>query len=200
MFNQPGFHRGHAAVEPNQEEQKRMQKVRVLAAAAALAALGATGGQALAASQVITLNATVASYCTSSGTGSETISLTSLVTSGFIAATPTNSTALNILCNNKTNVSLSSANGGLFDPAVTSAATGFQNRINYNATVTIGGASATVAATGATKAAIVGSTVATATAFSDTGDKVVITPVVNASPIMSGTGYTDTLTLSVIAQ
>ncbi|MCB1518990.1 MAG: hypothetical protein KDJ37_00270 [Hyphomicrobiaceae bacterium] len=160
--------------------------------------LGLTAGVANATDQDITINATVAPFCTIDGSLAPAAKTQALTVNnvGVVDTTPISVSIGDVVCNKAANVTLKSANGGLFDPAIGSADAGFQHRINYEASVTAP-AAASVAANGATVAPITGTTATTSGATSSANVAVTITPTANTSPLMAGSGYTDTLTVTI---
>ena len=176
-------------------------KIRMLAVtAAAMAMMGAGGAIAAGTSQNITITASVAGFCSTTGNASLTQSLTNDIVDGIATANSHDVSVGDFTCNTNAHVSLSSLKGALYDPAVTSATGPFYNRINYEAATTIGGASVTLAAnrSDASPAPLSSTADTTGGAFVATGAKVTITPTVNTGhPLVAGTGYTDTLTLKV---
>lgn len=163
------------------------------------AVLGLTATGALATDQDITLNATVDPFCTVGGSLTPA-ALTQAIpvgTTGNVVTAPISVNIGNVVCNKASTATLSSAKGGLFDPAIASAASGFQHRINYTAGIT-DPVTATVTAGASTVTATSGTGVATSGATSSTNVAVTITPTANTLPLMAGTGYTDTLKVSFV--
>jgi hypothetical protein len=173
-----------------------MIRVRVLAAIAALAAMHAVSSDAEAASQIITLSATVPGYCTVGGGPSSTTSATVPITALDLpntAAIPVTGLGA-VVCNENTQLTLTTTNGGLTGPA---AVAGFSNRIDYTASATYGsGATSTTQAltTNGTAGASAGpSTASTMGASNSQSFTVTVTPIA-ASPLLAGL-YSDTLTV-----
>ncbi len=166
---------------------------------AALLGLTATAASAQSASQDITLNASVAKFCTIGGSGSPGAITRNIPTdaTGNVVTTAINVNIGDVVCNTASTTTLSSLKGGLFDPGITSAASGFQHRINYSASVAAPVA-ASVAASAATVTPTSGTGVASTGATSNTAVNVTINPTANTLPLMAGTGYTDTLTVSIV--
>ena len=181
-----------------------MRKLIMTCAAAALLAITASGASAQGAvTQNFNLSATVTSYCSVAGTtsGAATVINQTIPTT---ATGNVNTAAIpvsigTILCNKGANIQLSSQKGALLGP---SAATSFQNYINYSATTTgfpTAQASVNANVTTGTATVTTGTSVATNNApFSITGG-VTITPTANGTPLMAGS-YSDVLTLTVTPQ
>ena len=162
------------------------------------ALLGLTATAASATDQDITLNASVAKFCTIGGTLTPATLTQNIPTTstGNVVVTPISVAIGDVVCNTASTVTLSSAKGGLFDPAA-AAATGFQNYINYSASVAAP-VSASVNANGTAVAGIAGTPVVTSGATSSAAVAVTITPTANASPLVYGTAYQDTLKVSIV--
>lgn len=167
---------------------------------AAILGLNATG--AMAADQDITLNATVAAFCSIDGnttTGNaRTASLTSLVSNGVVAdaqAVTLSGSDSPAVCNKAANITLTSLNSGL--TSATSASGDFVNVIDYSASVTFGAATASIDTT--TQAANVATT-AVATGGPAAGT-VAITVATKATPagkyLVAAGDYSDTLKVSI---
>ena len=179
-----------------------MRNVRVLAALAAASAFGACGGNAFAASQIITLNATVPGYCT---VGGSSTSVTTTATVPILATGFPNTAAIPVaglgavICNENAQLTLNTLNGGLTGP---SATTGFSIRIDYTAVATYGtvpgsGTSQTITTTGAANTTTAASTSSTVGASASTPFTVTVTPITTANPLAIG-AYTDTLTVNFL--
>ena len=169
---------------------------KIIAATAVLAAMSSA---AMATDQDITLNATVDPFCTiggslTPGAIAQTIPTTS---TGGVVTTAINVDIGTVTCNRASTVQLLSAKGGLFDPALTSAPSGFQNFISYGATISVPAASSITAANTA-PAAATGSTGTSSGASADANVTVTITPTAASNPLLAGTGYTDTLTVRIL--
>lgn len=177
-----------------------MRVGKVIVASVVVVGLAATTARAT--DRVINLAATVPAFCRING------SLTPGAINQTIplnAAQDVDTTAINVnignvICNKASNVRLTSSNGALLGPI---GAAGFQNYINYGASVAAPVA-ASVAANLITGTATLtqGAQVATAGPTSSPNVNVTITPTANALPLVAsapGT-YNDTLTISVTPQ
>jgi len=174
-----------------------MKKLMMTAASAAILAVGA--GAAQATDQNINLNATVTGFCTIGGSLTPTTINQSIptTTTGDVVTTPINVALGAVVCNKASDVTLSSLKGGVF--SATSAPSGFQNRINYTASVSAPtAASVNANATAVTPTA--GATASTGGATSDPAVNVTITPTLNVDPLVAATDYSDTLTVSIVPQ
>lgn len=163
------------------------------------ALLGLTATAASATDQNITLNATVDPFCTIGGslTPSDMTQIIPVGSTGNVVTAPILVTIGDVVCNKASTVTLSSLKGGLFDPGIATAASGFQHRINYIASIAAPVA-ASVSASAASITQTTGPAVTTSGATSDAAVAVTIAPVGNTSPLMAGTGYTDTLKVSIV--
>lgn len=154
----------------------------------------AAHAHAQAAQQEIQISATVASSCTINGASTGVVDTATI---GIDAAgdvivspiTPTNAPYVNVVCNAPSTIQLKSTQGG-----VTTAATGtgFTNIINYQASATWNGQTATIDTASITTAA--GQETGTAEPVSaGSGDlDVTITPEANSQPLIGG-NYSDSL-------
>jgi hypothetical protein len=149
---------------------------------------------AQAAQQEIQISATVPSSCTINGasTGVVDTATIGIDSSGNVIVspiTPTNSPYVNVVCNAPSTIQLKSTQG-----AVTTAAagTGFQNIIDYQASATWNGQTATIDT--ATIPTAAGQETGTAEPVSaGSGDlDVTITPELNSEPLIGG-NYSDSL-------
>ncbi len=163
------------------------------------AILGLTATGAAATDQNITLTATVNAFCKIGGslTPSTVPQVIPVDGNGDVDTTQINVNIGTIMCNKASTATLSSLKGGLFDPAIASADSGFQHRINYTAGIT-DPVTASVTANASTITATSGTGVPTSGATVSNNVNVAITPAANGSPLMAGTGYTDTLTVSIV--
>jgi hypothetical protein len=152
-------------------------------------------------SRAVTVNGTVAKYCTINGVATGTTDTATIPVSALGAVTTSviNRSYANVLCNVTSNVQLSSANGAV--RIVTSPPSGFTNQINYSSTASFSGANAVFdtssnpAATGAES----GGTSTTTSALPTGTLAVTITPQATAQPLLPGS-YSDVLTVSIIPQ
>ena len=180
-----------------------MRSLFIRAGIAAFAFAGAASANAQTATQDINITATVTKACTvnnavagTAGTAVIPVSAAGAVTT--TAITPTGSPFANVVCNAPSNLQLTSLSGGVVNAGTATA--GFSKIINYSASATWGGATATVdtstapAAAGNESGAL--APIATANAGSLT---VSITPIANPLPLIIG-AYADTLRVSIIPQ
>ena len=172
-----------------------LKKLMMTAASAAVLAAGAGAAQAV--DQNINLNASVSGFCTINSSLAPSLINQSIPTTGDgnVNTAPIVVPLGAVVCNNAANVSLASLKGGVFSGT---SAPGFQNRINYTASVSSPAAVALNA-----NAAIVTPTtagpVASLGAVSDPGVNVTITPSVNTLPLVAASDYNDTLTVTIAA-
>lgn len=171
-----------------------MKKLLLGSGLAALLAF--SGGAVQAADQEIELSATVAGFCTTTGAASIPQAIPT-DSSGNVVDSNIDVNIGDIVCNGPTDVQLSSANGGVF--SATSAPSGFQNVINYQASVTAPTA-ASVNANASTPTPTAGATASTSGATSNTGVLVTIDPTPNPLPLVAASDYADTLTVSITPQ
>lgn len=162
------------------------------------AILAATSGSAFAqaASQNVTITATVAAFCTIDGlaTGTaNTASATSQITNGQVtggALTLANAASPSV-CNKASTISMSSANKGIL--SATPATAPFINKIDYTATANVGATQATYATIG--DAAVNGTT------GGATAENLVIAITTVSTPgtnyLVAANDYTDTLTVTL---
>ena len=180
-----------------------MRSFFIRAAIAAFAVASAASANAQTATQDINITATVTKACTvnnavagTAGTAVIPVTAAGAVTTTTI--TPTGSPFANVVCNAPSNLQLTSLSGGVVNAGTATA--GFSKIIDYSASATWGGATATVdtsstpAAAGSESGAL--AAIATANAGSLT---VSITPIANALPLIIG-AYSDTLRVSIIPQ
>ncbi len=181
--------------------------MRAVAAITAVALLALPAGRAMAqtATQDIDITATVLNSCTINNVAVGTPNGTANIpVTGFAAGavntatiTPTGSPFANVACNTASNLLLTSLNGGVEN--VNAPPAGFTNIINYNASATWNGATATIntAVPPTADAAEPGTAVATT---AGTGNLVVtITPQANTLSLVTGT-YNDTLRVTLTPQ
>lgn len=161
------------------------------------AILGLTATGALAESQDININATVTSFCTLAA-GSSNGDVSIAVTNGVPGAV-TGSNTFDVLCNNSTTVTLSSANGGLNGDSGLTATSPFSKKINYTATATgvDGGSTNLSLTTDGTPAG--SSNVHIGGAIAATVPVAISSPTINGGSVLLAGGYSDVLTLSVVA-
>lgn len=162
---------------------------------AVVLALGA--GSAQAADQDIVIGAEVSGFCTLTGFTGDLDATLDTDTSGNVVDTDVEVPVGDVKCNGNTEVKLSSLKGGVF--SATAAPSGFQNRINYAASVTAPTA-ASVTANAATPTVTNGVAAFTGGPTNDTNVKVTINPTLNTDPLVAANDYSDTLTLSITAQ
>lgn len=187
-----------------------MRKMIGIAAAAALL-FAAGGANAQSASSSITLSGTAAPTCNipttpvaSSNTNvtinSSTAAASSLTVTSFIdTAAVANAAALtltyaNAMCNYAHNVGVQTTNGGIKQQSGTTTVIGgtFANNVNYTATATFGGSTATITTNGTANAKQ-----STAVAGANMGNLVLTVSVAaGTNPVLQGS-YSDTLTLQI---
>lgn len=181
-----------------------MRSFLKIAAIAALAVIGAGSASAQTATQDINITATVTKACTvnnavagTAGTAVIPVSAAGAVTT--TAITPAGSPFANVVCNAPSNLQLTSLSGGVRNGAG-AAPSGFTNIIDYSASATWGGATATVDTVTAPAAAGNESGALAPIAAANAGNLTVsITPQANALPLVIG-AYSDTLRVSIIPQ
>lgn len=174
-----------------------MKKLLLGSGLAAL--LAVAGGAAQAADQNIQLDADVSGFCTVGGseTPSDINQTIPTDSSGNVIDSDILIDIGDVICNGPTDVQLSSLNGGVF--SATSAPSGFQNYINYAASVTAPTA-ASVSANATTPTPTSGTVASTAGATNDTSVIVTIDPTANPDPLVAANDYADTLTVSITPQ
>jgi hypothetical protein len=179
--------------------------VRTILAATALCCLAPwSTAFAQSATQDINITATVPGLCTINGlaTGSPVGTAVIPTTSGNVDVTPitpTGSPFANVVCNGPSQLQLTSLNGGVFN---TASAAGFDNIINYSASATWHGVTATINTSTNPAASVGGSESGTPAPVATAGSgalSVTITPIANAQPLMVGT-YSDTLRITLTPQ
>ena len=148
-----------------------------------------------------TLSGTVAKVCTIGGVAtpaadSATIPITS---AGAVNTAAINKTYANAACNTPSNLQLTSQNGAVKNSGT--APSGFSNLINYSASASFSGASASLdTATIATATGAEPGTAVSTTGATPSGTmSVTITPQANSTPLITGT-YTDTLRITITPQ
>lgn len=179
-----------------------MRKFLVSALLAVASLAGANAANAQTATQDITLNASVASYCTIGGsTNPAALVRTIPVTSGVVDTTVINVSVGSVVCNNAADVIATSVRGGVWDGNAVPA-TGTVNIINYTGAATFGGATSTIdtatAAGAAAAANEAGNTATTANAASG-NLTVAITPQAAGGTLEPSAAYTDTLRVTLTA-
>ncbi len=180
-----------------------MRSLLKFAVIAAFALAGAGSANAQTATQDINITATVTKACTvnnavsgTPGTAVIPVSAAGAVTT--TAITPTGSPFANVVCNAPSNLQLTSLSGGVVNAAA--AVAGFSKIIDYSASATWGGATATLnTSTVATAAAAESGPLAPIAAANAGSLSVTITPIANALPLIIG-AYSDTLRVSIIPQ
>lgn len=150
------------------------------------------GAWSQTATQNINLNATVADYCTINGSATGALqSRTITVTGGVVSTTAlTQVSVASVACSKISDLTLSTTNTGLTGP---SAVTGFQNVIHYTAAAAFDGATPTLNTSSGTSATAATTGAATGTLTVD------ITPIANASPMVTGS-YADVLVVTLTPQ
>ncbi len=175
-----------------------MRKYLVLAMTAIAALMTASAANAQA-TQDITINATVASYCTINNiTNPTALTATIPVSNGIVNTSLISNTVANVACNNSAQVLATSLSGGVTTGGSPNAGT--TNIINYTGAATFGGATSTINT--ATNPAVGANEAATSalTSSAASGNLVVtITPALPSQLLMPGT-YTDTLRVTLTAQ
>lgn len=161
----------------------------------------AAGAHAQAAQQEIQISATVTSSCTINGasTGVVDTATIGIDASGDVIVspiTPTNAPYVNVVCNAPSTLQLRSTEGAVKTAAT---GTGFSNIINYQASATWNGQTATIDT--ATIATATGQETGTAEPVSaGSGDlDVTITPEANSQPLIGG-NYSDSLFILLTPQ
>ncbi len=162
--------------------------------------IAANSGTVIA-SRGFTVTGTVAKSCTIGGVSNPTADTATIPVSaaGAVNTAVINKSYANVSCNTPSNVQLTSQNGAVKSSGA--AGNGFTNMIDYAASATFSGATATLNT--ATNPAATGSE--TGAAVSTTGTQpagtmsVAITPQANASKLLGGT-YSDTLTITITPQ
>jgi opacity protein-like surface antigen len=169
-----------------------MKKLMITVATLALYA-----GNAQAADQDINIGAEVSGFCTLTGFTGALDATLDTDTSGNVVDENVEVPVGDVKCNGNTEVKLSSLKGGVF--SAVAAPSGFQNRINYVASVTAPTA-ASVTANKTTPSTTNGTAAFTGGPTNDTNVTVTIDPTLNTDPLVAATDYSDTLTLSITAQ
>ena len=175
--------------------------VRGALAAAALTFVTAASAQT--ATQDINISATVTKACTVNNTatgtpGTATIPVSAAGAVTTTAITPTGSPFASVACNAPSTLLLTSLNGAVKN--ATAPAAGFTNLIDYTASATWNGVTATVNTSTVAGATGPEAGVAQSVATANSGNLTVsITPLANASPLITGT-YNDTLRVTLTPQ
>ena len=179
-----------------------MRKLLVSAILALASLAGANAANAQTATQDITLNASVASYCTIGGaTNPSALTRTVPVTNGVVDTTAINVSVASVVCNNAADVIATSVRGGVWDGNASSAP-GTVNIINYTAAATFGSVTSTIntaTASGAAAAANEAGNTATTAGAASGNLAVAITPQAAGGTLEPSTGYTDTLRVTLTA-
>jgi hypothetical protein len=170
---------------------------KLLISAAALAAM-ATG--AMATDQTITLNATVAPFCSIDGNTSSPQANANLVpitvVNGIPTAVAAQPASMAIVCNKASNVSMTSTNQGVKSSTAPATAAPFSNKINYVATAS-GFASGTLT----TSSAATTGNIPVSGASAATLNVAISAPTVaGGTYLYAASDYTDTLTVSIVPQ
>jgi hypothetical protein len=151
-------------------------------------------------SQTFTVTGQVAKSCTIGGVAHPSSDTATIPISagGLVNTSPINRSYANAVCNTPSNLQLTSQNGAV---TTASAVTGLQNFINYSASASFSGASASLDTAGNPGASGSESGSPSPTSGNTpTGTlSVTITPEINTGRLVAG-GYTDTLTISIIPQ
>jgi hypothetical protein len=175
-----------------------MKRHLCIAAVAALELFGAKGAFAQAATQNITINATVPGYCTVGGGATASTSATIPVTNGAPNTSQITVAGLgSVICNENATLTLSTLNGGVTGPG---AVTGFSNRIDYTAAASYG--TLTPATISLTTSGTPGASSAVSSANTDGASStglpfsVKITPATPVHTLVAG-AYSDTLSVLV---
>lgn len=156
--------------------------------------------QGQASSQTFTVTGQVAKSCTIGGlfhpsADTATIPITA---SGQVVTAVINKSYANAVCNTPSSLQLASQNGGV---TTASTATGLQNFINYSASASFSGASATIdtATNPGTGAQESGSPASTSGSLPSGTLSVSIVPQLNSKSLVAGS-YADTLTITITPQ
>jgi hypothetical protein len=171
---------------------------KLLIGAAALAAVAGYGLAANAADQVINLSGTVSSFCTINGSATPADITPSFptVTDGNVPnGVSTDISIGQVVCNTASLVKLTSLNGAAITSPFVAAPSGFQNYVNYTASVSspapvtlnansTSGTAATLFQQNTSGGASVGNV------------DVTLTAVGTSAPLVAGT-YSDVLTISI---
>ena len=153
------------------------------------------------ATRAFSVTGTVAKSCTINGAATPGADAAAIPVSaaGAVNTAPIVKSYLNVLCNNLSNLQITSQSGAV--KSATAASAGFANLINYSATSMFGGATstlntATIAAATVAEAGTIG---ATSTSTPNGTLSVTITPQLPALPLVKGS-YADTLRVTIIPQ
>jgi hypothetical protein len=150
---------------------------------------------ALVTSATLSVSATVTKICSIGGntTPSADSAVIPISTAGDVNTSPIFKTYANVDCNAMTNITLSSSNLGV--TSVIAAPANFTNVINYSASATLGGATATLnTATGNTTTGVISNSGGATGSMS-----VTITPQTPSKPLVQGS-YSDTLSITLTPQ
>lgn len=180
-----------------------------VAAIFASTALWATQASAQSAFQDITITATVPNACTinnvSGDSGVASTAAITINTNGSVntaAVTPTAIAGLSVACNANATIQLSSLTGGvsLGGATLAQSAAGFQQVIDYQASATWNGVTASINTATTTGALAVETGTAANTTGANAGTLTVsVTPTANALPLAAG-NYSDTLRVTFTPQ
>jgi hypothetical protein len=172
-----------------------IKKAFSVAALAAVSMMGATQAFAQAATQDVSLTATVPKYCNigtppSAAGATRDIAINTDGSVDTLTAVP-NVVAGGVSCNTATSVQVKSLSGGVTTGGTAPA--GFTNKIDYTASAKLGTApSASVD----TELSPTGTAVSTGGATSGSLT-ISVTPKASATPLVAGTGYADTLRVTL---
>jgi hypothetical protein len=162
---------------------------------------GASNTPVGGAAPALNVSATVVGSCTIGGVNTPSADTATIPVnaSGNVVTTAINRSYVSVVCSGISNVQLTSLNGAVKSSAT--AVSGFSKLINYSATATFFGASATLntatipTATGSES----GSASSTSSGSPSGTMSVAITPAANTSPLLAGS-YTDTLRITITPQ
>jgi hypothetical protein len=156
--------------------------------------------QAQVSSQTFTVIGQVAKSCTIGGVAhpSADTATIPITAAGQVTTSPINKSYANAVCNTPSNLQLTSQNGAVM---TTNTAAGLQNFINYAASASFAGASASLnTATNPAAAGQESGSPASTSGGTPTGSlSVTITPELNVSRLVAGS-YADTLTIAITPQ
>jgi hypothetical protein len=172
-----------------------IKKAFSVAALAAVSMMGATQAFAQAATQDVSLTATVPKYCNiatppSAAGATRNININADGSVDTLTAVP-NVVAGGVVCNTASSVQVKSLSGGV--TSLTSAPVGFSNKIDYNASAKLGTAPT---ATLDTALSPTGTPVSTGGATSGSLT-ISVAPKPATAPLVAGTDYSDTLRVTL---
>ncbi len=170
--------------------------------AAALAAMTVAAQAQGVATQQVGLSATVDGYCTIDGSSTGTVRSAVVNTANGRVATPGNlalsSSDSNVICTTNAKIQLTTANGGMTNPATPPDAN-YVNKIHYTAQATYNGMTENLTTTDATSAGFTTAGAVT-TAGAQTNAPLALAVDIAATPankfLVNG-GYTDTITVTL---